>query len=205
MTLSVRTKRPQGAERPIPTLAFAVQPDARSTFAGGGSSRPRIPAEFATAAVEVRNTAATSVGPGYLWTARRTYPLLGQTLPERQVSDLLAAIALLRQEPVTGAVVVYGQGYTGPLAIYAALLDARVSEIVLADCPTSHEDPRTAEFLGVLRIGDLPHNLALAYPRPITFVGKMPEAYTWTRQLYEKLGAGDRIRVIRSVRDWRPL
>ena len=41
----------------------------------------------------------------------------------------------------------------------------------------------------MLRIGDLPHNLALAYPRPITFVGKMPEAYAWTRQLYEKLGA----------------
>ncbi len=165
---------------------------------------PRIGGEFATAAVEVRNTAATSVGPGYLWTARRTYPLLGETLPERQVSDLLAAVALLRQEPVTGPVAVYGQGYTAPLAIYAALLDPQITEIVLADCPTSHEDPQTPEFLGVLRIGDLPHNLALAYPRTITFVGKMPEAYKWTQQLYEKLGAGDRIRVIRSVASWQP-
>ena len=204
MTISVRTKRPQETEWPIPTLAFAVQPNARSTFAGGGSSRPSIPGQFATVAVEVRNTAATSVGPGYLWTARRTYPLLGETLPERQVSDLLAAVAMLRQEPVTGPVAVYGQGHTGPLAIYAALLDPQITEIVLADCPTSHEDPQTPEFLGVLRIGDLPHNLALVYPRAITFVGNMPEAYTWTRQLYEKLGAGDRIRVIGSMRDWRP-
>jgi hypothetical protein len=185
-------------------LACAVQPDARSTFAGGGSSRPRIPDEFASAAVEVRNTGATSVGPGYLWTARRTYPLLGQTLPERQVSDLLAAIALLRHEPVTGPVAVYGQGYTAPLAIYAGILDPQISEIVIADPPTSHEAPQTPEFLGVLRVGDLPHNLALAYPRVITFVGKMPEAYTWTRQLYDKLGSGDRIRVIGSTRDWRP-
>jgi hypothetical protein len=204
LTISVRTKRPQQAKRPVPMLAFAVQPDARSTFAGGGSSRPRVGGEFATAAVEVRNTAATSVGPGYLWTARRTYPLLGQTLPERQVSDLLAAVALLRQEPVTGAVAVYGQGYTASLAVYAAILDPQITEIVLADYPTSHEDPQTPEFLGVLRIGDLPHNLALAYPRTITFVGKMPEAYEWTRQLYEKLGAGDRIRVIGSMRDWHP-
>jgi hypothetical protein len=83
MTISVRTKRPQQAEWPVPTMICAVQPDARSTFAGGGSSRPRIGGEFATAAVEVRNTGATSVGPGYLWTARRTYPLLGETLPER--------------------------------------------------------------------------------------------------------------------------
>jgi len=204
MTISIKTKRPLETEWPIATLVFAVQPDARSTFAGGGSSRPGVRDELATAAVEVRNTGATSVGPGYLWTARRTYPLLGETLPERQVSDLLAAVALLRQEPVTGPVAVYGQGYTAPLAVYAAILDAQIAEIVLADCPASHEDPQTPEFLGVLRIGDLPYNLALAYPRPITFVGKMPEAYTWTRQLYEKLGAGDRIRVIGSVRDWRP-
>ena len=67
-------------------------------------------------------------------------------------------------------------------------------------CP----DAGLGEFLGVLRTGDLPHNLALAYPRTITFVGKMPDAYSWTRRLYEKLGAGDRIRVIRSTREWRP-
>jgi hypothetical protein len=135
---------------------------------------------------------------------RRTYPLLGETLPERQVSDLLAAIGVLRHEPITGPVAVYGQGYTAPLAIYAAILDPQISEVVLANCPTSHEDPTTPEFLGVLRIGDLPHNLALVYPRPITFVGKMPKAYDWTRQLYEKLGAGDRIRVVGSMREWRP-
>ena len=204
MTISIKTKRPDESQQHLPMLAFAVQPDARSTFAGGGSSRPRTRHEIATAAIEVRNTAATSVGPGYLWTVRRSYPLLGETLPERQVSDMLAAIALLRKDSATGPVAVFGHGHTAPLAIYAAILDPQITEIVLAEAPTSHEDPRTPEFLGVLRIGDLPHNLALAYPRPITFVGKVPEAYTWTRQLYEKLGAGDRIRVIDNIREWRP-
>ncbi len=84
------------------------------------------------------------------------------------------------------------------------MLDPQITEIVLADPPSTHEDPQTPEFLGVLRVGDLPHNLALAYPRPITFVGKMPDAYQWTRQLYDKLGAADRIRVIPSMRDWTP-
>jgi dienelactone hydrolase len=125
-------------------------------------------------------------------------------LPERQVSDLLAAIALLRDQPATGPVAVYGQGHTAALAVYAAVLDPQVTEVVIADPPTSHEDPTTPEFLGVLRIGDLPHNLALVYPRPITFVGEMPESYQWTQRLYDKLGAGDRIRVIRSMRDWQP-
>ena len=105
---------------------------------------------------------------------------------------------------MTGPVAVYGQGYTAPLAIYAALLDPQITEIVLADAPTSHQDPQTPEFLGVLQIGDLPHNLALAYPRPITFVGKLPAAYRWTQQLYEKLGAKGRIRVIDGMREWYP-
>lgn len=204
MTIGIKTRRPKTSARAINTLAFAVQPDARRTFAGGGTSRPSVADAIATAAVEVRNTGATSVGTGYLWTARRTYPLLGETLPERQVSDLLAAIALLRQEPVTGTVAVFGQGYTAPLAVYAALLDSQISEIVLSDLPASHEQPQTPEFLGVLRIGDLPHNLALAYPRRITFVREIPKACRWTQALYEKLGAGDNIRVIASTRDWQP-
>ena len=202
MTISIKTMRPMGARSSVPTLIQAEQPDARSAFAS--SSRPGIRNDLATATVEVRNTAVTSVGPGYLWTARRTYPLLGQTLPERQVSDLLAATALLRREPVTGPIAMYGQGYTAPLAIYAAILDPNVSEIVLVNPPTSHEDPQTPEFLGVLRIGDLPQNLALIYPRTITFVGEMPEAFSWTRKLYEKCGANDRVRVIGSIRDWQP-
>jgi dienelactone hydrolase len=204
LSIGVKVQRPEGAEWPITTMVCAVQPDAERTFAGGGSSRPNIYGECATAVVEVRNTGPTSLGSGYLWTARRTYPLLGQTLPERQVSDMLAAMKLLRQQPVNGAMPVFGSGQTAPTAIYAALLDSQVSEIVLADPPATHEDPSTPEYLGVLRVGDLPHNLALAYPRPITFVGKVPESYEWTRQLYEKLGAGDRIRVVKSLREWRP-
>lgn len=204
LTLRIKTLRPQAASRPIPTVVYAIQPEARSTFAGGGSSRPGIGPPCATAGVEVRNTAVTSVGPGYLWTLRRVYPLLGQTLPERQVYDLLAGVALLRHEPLTGPVALFGQGYTAPLAVYAAVLDPQVSEVILADLSESHENPETPEFLGILRIGDLPQNLALLYPRPITFVGTIPPAYQWTRQAYEKLGAADRIRVIRSPQQWRP-
>ncbi len=204
LTLGMKIRRPPDAPWPVPTVAYAIQPEARSTFAGGGSSRPGIGSPFATAGVEVRNTGVTSVGPGYLWTLRRIYPLLGQTLPERQVHDLLAGIALLRRDKATGPVAVFGQGYTAPLAVYAAVLDPEVSEVILADLPESHADPQTPEFLGILRIGDLPQNLTLLYPRPITFVGAMPAAYEWTRQVYEKLGAADRIRVIPGAQAWQP-
>jgi dienelactone hydrolase len=204
LTLRVKTTRPQGANWPLPTVAFAVQADARSTFAGGGSSRPGLHQEFASAALEVRNTGATSVGPGYLWTLRRVYPMLGQTLPERQVNDLLAGLALIRCEASTGRLSLYGQGSTAPLAIYAAILDPQVAEVILANPPESHADLQTPEFLGILRVGDLPQNLALVFPRPITFIGAIPAAYEWTRQAYQKLGAGDRVRVIANVGQWKP-
>ncbi|MCP5556664.1 MAG: acetylxylan esterase [Verrucomicrobiaceae bacterium] len=204
LTLAVKTRHLQTGPVPAPTVVFAIQDDARSTFTGGGASRPGLAPEFASAGVEVRNTGATSVGPGYLWTLRRAYPLLGHTLPERQVHDLLAGASLMRQEPATGPLALYGKGGTATLAIYAAILDSNISEIILDAPPETHTNPETAEFLGVLRIGDLPQNLALLYPRPITFVGKIPPAYEWMSQVYEKLGAGDRVRVIRSVRDWTP-
>jgi hypothetical protein len=84
------------------------------------------------------------------------------------------------------------------------LLDPSVAEIVLANPPTSHENPETDEYLGVLRIGDLPQNLALAFPRNITFIGEMPQAYQWTQDLYNRLGAKDKFRVLPSIRQWRP-
>jgi dienelactone hydrolase len=204
LTLAIKTRHPQQIAGPVPTVLFAVQPEARSTFTGGGASRPGLAPEFATAGVEVRNTGATSVGPGYLWTLRRVYPLLGHTLPERQVHDLLAGAALMRQESATGPMALYGKGETAALAIYAAILDPQIHELILDSPPQTHTNPETAEFLGILRTGDLPQNLALLYPRPITFIGKIPPAFAWTKQLYEKLGAGNRIRVIKQVRDWRP-
>lgn len=204
LTLAIKTRHASQAAGAAPTVVYAVQPTARSTFSGGGASRPGVVPEFSTAGVEVRNTGATSVGPGYLWTLRRMYPLLGHTLPERQVYDLLAGSALLRQESTTGKMVLFGQGETAALAIYAAILDPQVGELILDAPPASHTNPDCAEFLGILRTGDLPQNLALVYPRPITFIGKLPPAFEWTRQVYEKLGAAERIRVVRHAREWRP-
>ena len=205
LTLAIKTRYSQQSAVPTPTVVYAVQPEARSTFTGGGVSRPGLAPEFASAGVEVRNTGATSVGAGYLWTMQRVYPLLGHSLAERQISDLLAGAALMRQEATTGSMVLYGQAETAALAIYAAILDRQVSELILDAPPESHAQAELAALLGVLRVGDLPQNLALLYPRPITFIGKLPPAYKWTKQVYEKLGAGDRIRVVRSVRDWIPL
>lgn len=202
--LQVRLRSYTDAPAAAPAVVYAMQPDSTRSFAGGGPSRPAIAAPITTAGVEVRGTGITSVGPGYHSTLRRTYPMLGQSLPERQTSDLIQAFTLVRQRLETGPTALFGQGPMAPSAIYAAVLNPDVSELILSAPPESHEDNDTPEFLGVLRIGDLPHNLALVYPRPITIIGKLPPAYEWTRDLYKKLGAEDKFRVIASAAAWKP-
>ncbi|MFP3904109.1 MAG: hypothetical protein ACLFWB_07690, partial [Armatimonadota bacterium] len=126
------------------------------------------------------------------------------TLPERQTHDLLAALTLLRQQRFISGTATYGKGKTAAHAIYGAVLDEDVEEIVLEDPVTTHTDPDTPEFLGVLQIGDLPENLALVFPRPITFIGGIPEEYQYTVELYERLGMGENIRVADDIGQWSP-
>ena len=95
----------------------------------------------------------------------------------------------------------YGRGAEAAVAIYAALLDPGIKEIVLQDPAVTHWNGGP-EFLNVLKVGDLPHNLALAYPRPITFIGKMPKEYEWTKKCYDSRGEGPKIRVIEQQEKW---
>ncbi len=203
LTLRMHLAARKATKASSPMVALALPPDALSGVGGRGA--PCIGDGLTTACIEVRNTGATSVGPGYLWTLRRTYPLFGQTLPERQICDLLAGIALARREIGRRPIAVYGTGHTAVLAIYAAILDENISEIILEAPPESHQDPTAPELPGILKIGDLPHNLALLFPRPITFIGKMPPAYRWTAALYRKLGCAQRIRTVAKIGAWTPL
>ncbi len=194
---------PKQRRAPLPTLVAPMR-EARSPYFGGGADRPHPAQGIATGVVEVRGTGCTSIGEGLSWTIRRGMVICGFTLPERQVLDLLAGLMALRAQEPVGETALLGTGPWCVHAIYAAILDPAVSEVVLEAPPASHEEPETPEIMGVLRVGDLPQNLALLYPRPITFVGEIPEAYQWTADTYEKLGAADRIRVVENVGEWRP-
>jgi len=203
MTAWARLTLPLSRQDAVTTLVCAMD-DAKSSFGGGGSDRPQVGDGLGRAVVEVRGTGATQMGEGLRWTVRRGCQTIGCTLPERQTYDLLGGLALLRELEAVKATAVYGKGPAAVLAIYAAVLDDDVTELVLEAPPETHSSPDTPEFLGILRIGDLPQNLALVFPRPITFIGEMPPAYEWTRELYSKLGCSDRFRVVESVSDWRP-
>ena len=199
-----RVSRPRDGTGPCPLLAAPMFPESRTSFACTGAGNESADPKFcAIAAVETRGTGNTSIGPGVEWHARRAYPLLGKTLHERRTFDFLTALQVLRARAGVGRTMVYGEGYSAVVAIYAALLDVAVVEVVLKGPVQSHWDGGP-EFLNVLKVGDLPVNLALAFPRPISFVGDIPEAFAWTVKCYGKLGMGDKIRRFDTLADWRP-
>ncbi len=73
---------------------------------------------------------------------------------ERKTLDLLRGIAVLRQETNVGDIAVFGRGAEAAVAVFAAILDPAITEVVLADPVTTHLDGGP-EFLGVLKTGDL--------------------------------------------------
>jgi dienelactone hydrolase len=192
----------ESAGRDAPLVVFPRDPaDERIFF-----SQPGLRRGLHALTVDVRGTGATAMGPGMAGTARRLYMNLGLSLPERQVHDLLAALALVGAHSglTPSLVAACGRGVMAPQAIYAALLEPRIGALILDRPPVTHDDPDTAEFLAVLQLGDLPQHLALAVPRPVTFVGTVPDEYAFTRELYARAGAVAAFGVVPTLADWVP-
>ena len=204
LLIRARLMIPVEGPRPYPVLVGPVHEDASTGYCGRGASVSARPGVAGAGTVEVRGTGCTSIGPGLLKTVRRAYALLGQTLPERQTFDLLRGMAVLRRETNVGPVVAFGRGRQAALAIYAAVLDPTIAEVVLQEPVASHWGGGP-EFLNALKVGDLAHNLTLVFPRPITFVGPRPDEYAWTEDLYRRGGAGERVRTVAELSEWKPL
>jgi len=106
---------------------------------------------------------------------------VGRTVDSMRLWDVLRGFeALLVQaggkpERVT----VFGKGVSGALGLYAAILDPRIDQVMLADPPVSHRQGPI--FLNVLRYTDLPEAAALLGSRPLVFYGHAPPEYGKTR------------------------
>lgn len=119
--------------------------------------------------------------PNYV---ERAHALLGRTVDEGRVWDILATIRHLnarRKDKCQWKVIGRGQG--GILAAYAALLEPSITEIVVIHPPTSHRQGPV--FLNVLRILDIPDALGLLAPRRLTLVGAADKAFDRTANIYK--------------------
>ncbi|MFN7921664.1 MAG: dienelactone hydrolase family protein [Bryobacteraceae bacterium] len=119
----------------------------------------------------------------------------GRTVDSMRLGDVLAALRYLRAQPGVDAarITVMGRGIAGGLALYAAILEPSVLQVLLLDPPSSHAEGPL--FLGVLRYTDLPEAAALLAPRRLIFYGRMPQAFEYTRHVYSLDGKAGHVSV----------
>jgi cephalosporin-C deacetylase-like acetyl esterase len=129
--------------------------------------------------------------PNYV---ERAHALLGQTVDQRRVLDIVAAVRYQRStDKKKRGCRVLGRGQAGILAAYAALFEPSIKEVVILDPPTSHM--QGPYFLNVLRVLDIPEALGLLAPNVrLTLVGARDPAFDRTAEIYRLAGAADKCR-----------
>jgi cephalosporin-C deacetylase-like acetyl esterase len=121
----------------------------------------------------------------------RSFALLGETVDQNRVRDVVAAVRWLQQEGSPRDWSVAGSGQAGVLAAYAALFEPSIAGVVAHDPPASHR--KGPHFLGVLRILDVPEAMGLLAPRRLTLAGDVDRAFDRTAAIYRAAGAGKRL------------
>jgi cephalosporin-C deacetylase-like acetyl esterase len=118
---------------------------------------------------------------------------VGQTIDSMRLTDVVQAFRALSQHPNVdpARITIAGKGISGAIAMYAAILEPAIHQVILIDPPVSHQQGPL--FLGVLRHTDLPEAAALLAPRRLNFYGHMPPAYEYTRGIYALAGKTDRV------------
>jgi hypothetical protein len=124
--------------------------------------------------------------PNYV---ERSHALLGRTVDEGRVWDIIATAKHLKKE-YKPPVRVIGRGRDGILAVYAALLEPSIEEVILLDPPASHKDGPI--FLNVMRVLDVPDALGMLAPRKLTLVNAKDKAFDKTAEIYKIAGAADK-------------
>jgi cephalosporin-C deacetylase-like acetyl esterase len=143
---------------------------------------------------------------------------VGKTIVGLRVDDTIRAIDWLaaRKDVDRSAITVYGNGAQGLVALHAAVLDSRISQVVIENSLASyrmivdqpvHRNVSEMVIPAVLRHYDTTELLEAVYPRPVTIVAPrdamgdvIPEtqaraALSRVFESDQKLGSKDRVRV----------
>ncbi len=134
--------------------------------------------------------------PNYV---ERSHVLLGRTADTGRIRDVAAAARYLRGKYEGKApVVAIGEGASGVLAAYAALLEPDISAVVLGDPPTTHTDATAPALLNVLRVCDVPEVLGMLAPRSVTIYADKSAAVRKVAAIYAAAGAKDKLVVAKE-------
>jgi len=130
----------------------------------------------------------------------RSALILGRTLDDMRLYDVLCALdrAAAALPPEGGELTVVGKGIQGIIGAYAAVLDPRVTRVILHSPPKSHRSG--PQFLNVLRYTDTPQVLAMLAPGcELVFLTDEIDEFGYTREIYELCGAAEKFRRCQSV------
>ncbi|MEO8428834.1 MAG: acetylxylan esterase [Verrucomicrobiota bacterium] len=108
----------------------------------------------------------------------------GRTIAAMQVWDILRAVEWAANEEriPASSIAIYGKGEMGILALYAALFDQRVSQVILNDPPGSHW--QSPALLNVLRVTDIAEVTGAFAPRRLSSLTKLPDSFGHTQAIY---------------------
>ena len=124
----------------------------------------------------------------------RSAMLLGRTLDDMRLYDVLCAVDYLASHPSfdNTQLTVVGKGIQGLLGAYAAILDPRITRVILYSPPLTHKTGPV--FLNILRYTDVPQALAMLAPRELVFLTHEIERFQYARDIYKLYDAENKFR-----------
>ncbi len=201
---------PREAMPPVPAIiALRMAGEDRN---GAESVLNTIRAPWAKIVIEPRGSGETSWSEEQQWHLRRASAWTGRTLAGMWTLDIIRGLEAARLlDGVQGdKLSLAAKGEMCVPALYAALLDGRVSALFLDSPPATQNAPSRAdgkgpaiEILNCLRVTDLPQVAGLLYPCELVIVNA-PETYAWADKLYNSMSPKGRFRRVNAFEEWKP-
>jgi hypothetical protein len=125
-----------------------------------------------------------TMSPAEFTDVERTAVWTGRTIAAMQVWDVLRAIQWVTGEEKLSAssISLYGKDEMGIVALYAALFEERIKQVILSDPPASHW--QRPALLNVLRVTDVAEVAGALAPRRLVALTELPGAFDYTKRIY---------------------
>ncbi len=181
-----RLLTPKQAASDCPLLLYVKRPG-DSFYSGAGDELSPLLGRYRVLILNPRFTESRMSDAEYA-DVERTAAWVGRTIAALQIQDILRAVEWVEVERkmAPASISIYGKGDMGALALYAALFDARIDQVILNDPPGSHwQHPA---LLNVLRVTDLAEVAGAFAPRRLVSLTELPRQFDLTRSIYRLCG-----------------
>jgi cephalosporin-C deacetylase-like acetyl esterase len=184
-TLPVRVVRHGTPKKPGAALLYVASDGEDEAYISTMLRGLNVPAAFQRTTVYPRGIGEVAWDKSFWKRTLRNAMQVGETVDSMRIADVRAAIGQLE----AGEITIVGRGVSGALGLYAGILDPKVTHVALIDPPVTHAEGPI--LLNVMRYTDLPEAAALFAPRRLTFYGRMPAAYEYTRHVWQLYGKAE--------------